>query len=91
MVNGIIIAAFYLVDKVRDEALVTLSDLTNSAHKTVLLSGDSQRACDTISQTLPINECMGGLSAQAKMQKIKQAQQQIAALTQKKQQLNQQP
>ena len=76
MVNGIIIAAFYLVDKVRDEALVTLSALTNSAHKIVLLSGDSQRTCDTISKTLPINECMGGLSAQAKMQKIKQVQQQ---------------
>jgi Cu2+-exporting ATPase len=75
MVNGVIIAAFYLVDKIREEAKVTLSALNNT-NNTLLLSGDSQSACDTISQTLPIKECIGGLSAQAKMQKIKQAQQQ---------------
>lgn len=76
MVNGVIIAAFYLVDKTREEAKATLSALNKTNNNTLLLSGDSQSACDTISNTLPIKECIGGLSAEAKMQKIKQVQQQ---------------
>ncbi len=68
-----VIAAFYLVDKVRDEAKDLLQRL-NKKNKTLLLSGDSQVACDKISQILPIGSALGGLSAQDKMQQIQAAQ-----------------
>ncbi|TYK64700.1 heavy metal translocating P-type ATPase [Colwellia echini] len=73
MANKQIIAAFYLIDKVRDDAFNTLSEL-NKQHKTRLLSGDSQHACDAISQILPLNVALGGLSATEKMQYIQNMQ-----------------
>ena len=73
MANKQIIAAFYLIDKIRNEAFETLTRL-NKQSKTLLLSGDSQIACDTIAQKLPVNTVLGGLSAQNKMEQIKQAQ-----------------
>ena len=73
--NNRVIAAFYLIDNIRDDAVDTLTTL-NKNNKTLLLSGDSQSACDTISQTLPINSVLGGLTAQDKMEQIKQAQKQ---------------
>ncbi|TWX71970.1 cadmium-translocating P-type ATPase [Colwellia demingiae] len=73
MANKQIIAAFYLIDKIRDEAFEAISIL-NKQNKTLLLSGDSQIACDNITQALPIDTVWGGLSAQDKMQQIKQAQ-----------------
>ncbi|PKI16728.1 heavy metal translocating P-type ATPase [Colwellia sp. 12G3] len=73
MADNKLIAAFYLVDKIRDDALETLSIL-NKQNMTLLLSGDSQVACSTLAQTLPVNTVFGGLSAQDKMQHIKDAQ-----------------
>jgi len=75
MADKQIIAAFYLIDKIRDDAKELLFSL-NKVNKTLLLSGDSQAACDKISQVLPIGSAVGGLSAQDKMQRIKEAQQQ---------------
>ena len=71
--NKQIIAAFYLVDQIREQAFELIANL-NKQHKTLLLSGDSQLACDNIAQKLPINTVLGGLSAQDKMQQIKHAQ-----------------
>jgi Cu2+-exporting ATPase len=73
MANKQVIAAFYLVDTIRDEAFDVLSTL-NKKNKILLLSGDSQVACDRLAQSLPINTVLGGLSAQNKMQHIKQTQ-----------------
>lgn len=75
MANKQIIAAFYLVDKIREQAFETISSL-NKQSKTLLLSGDSQIACDNLALTLPINTVLGGLTAQDKMQQIKSAQEQ---------------
>jgi len=75
MADNKIIAAFYLADKVRDNAKEVLLSLSKQG-KTLLLSGDSQIACDKIAKTLPIGTALGGLSAQDKMQQIKNAQQQ---------------
>ena len=72
--NNKVIAAFYLVDKIRDEALPTLSVLNNTNKRTLLLSGDSQIACNKLRHTIPMTSVSGGLSAHAKMQHIKQAQ-----------------
>jgi P-type Cu2+ transporter len=73
--NKQVIAAFYLIDNIRDDAYDTLSKL-NKDNKTLLLSGDSQIACNNITQTLPVNTVLGGLTAQDKMEQIKQAQKQ---------------
>ncbi|MFQ3267045.1 MAG: Cu2+-exporting ATPase [Colwellia sp.] len=73
MANKKAIAAFYLVDKIRDDAFKTLATL-NKNNKTLLLSGDSQIACNTLTKALPVNSVFGGLSAQDKMQYIKDAQ-----------------
>jgi Cu2+-exporting ATPase len=67
------IAALYLVDKIRDDAFETLTTL-NKKNKILLLSGDSQIACNSLKKTLPVNSALGGLSAQEKMQHIKDAQ-----------------
>ncbi len=75
MADKQIIAAFYLIDKIRDDAKELLFSL-NKENQTLLLSGDSQTACDKISKVLPIGSALGGLSAQDKMQRIKEAQQQ---------------
>ena len=71
--NKQIIAVFYLVDKTRDEAFEVLSTL-NQKNNTLLLSGDNQIACDQLAQSLPVKTVLGGLSAQDKMQHIKDAQ-----------------
>ncbi len=73
MANKKPIAAFYLVDKIRDDAFETIAPL-NKNNKTLLLSGDSQIACNTLTKILPVNSVFGGLSAQDKMQHIKDAQ-----------------
>ncbi len=72
--NKQVIAAFYLIDKTRDEAFEVITAL-NTSNKTILLSGDSQKACDVISEKLPLAIATGGLSAQQKMQYIKDIQQ----------------
>jgi len=74
MADNKIVAAFYLIDKIRDDAKEVLFNL-NKQNKTLLLSGDSQIACDKITQSLSLNSALGGLSAQDKMQEIKNAQQ----------------
>ena len=73
MANNNVVAVFHLVDKVREDAFETLSIL-NEDNKTLLLSGDSQLACDTLTKTLPIHNALGGLSAQDKMLQIQHAQ-----------------
>lgn len=73
MANNKVIAIFHLVDKVREEAFDTLTKL-NKDNNTLLLSGDSQLACDRLIKTLPVNSALGGLSAQDKMLQIQQAQ-----------------
>jgi Cu2+-exporting ATPase len=70
-----VIAAFYLLDEVRTEAKDVLTQL-NQHNKTLLLSGDSQDACDLLSKTLPINDIYGGLSANEKMLQIQKTAQQ---------------
>jgi len=68
-----IIAAFYLIDKIRDDAKTLISKLNNS-HQTLMLSGDNQRACELVGKALSITHCFGNLSATDKMEAIKKKQ-----------------
>jgi len=74
-----IIAAFYLVDKIRDDAKTLINNL-NVSHQTIMLSGDHQRACEIVGQTLSISKCYGNLSATDKMTAIKKQQQENATV-----------
>lgn len=65
-----LIGAFYLVDKIRDDAQSLLAKL-NKTNTTVMLSGDSQNACEKVANSLSISHCYGGLSATDKMNKLK--------------------
>ncbi len=65
-----LIAAFYLVDKVRDDAQALISAL-NLNHQIFILSGDSQNTCDKVAKALTISNCYGGLSAIDKMAILK--------------------
>ncbi|WP_343817869.1 heavy metal translocating P-type ATPase [Colwellia asteriadis] len=72
--NNQVIASFYLVDQIRDDANAVIEAL-NKTGRTMLLSGDSQQACDKLATVLPLSSVEGSLSAQDKMHKIQQAQQ----------------
>lgn len=65
-----LIGAFYLTDKVREDAQTLLSKL-NESSQTLILSGDSQNACQKVAGSLSIPHYYGGLSATDKMSKIK--------------------
>ncbi len=69
-----IIAAFYLVDKIRDDAQSLIKTL-NTHHHTLILSGDNQNACDDIAKKLSISQCYGNLSATDKMAVLRNKQQ----------------
>ncbi|MBL4940861.1 MAG: cadmium-translocating P-type ATPase [Colwellia sp.] len=73
--QGELIAAFYLVDKIRDDATAVISTL-NIKHQTLLLSGDNQNSCEKIANILSINQCHGNLSATDKMSTIRHYQHQ---------------
>jgi Cu2+-exporting ATPase len=69
-----LIGAFYLVDKTRDDAKALITKL-NEHNQTLMLSGDSQKACKVTATTLSIPHYYGGLSATDKMNKLKTLQQ----------------
>lgn len=70
-----VIAAFYLIDKVRDDAKALMNTL-NIKHQTVMISGDNQNACEKLAKELSIFQCYGNLSATDKMTVLRNQQQQ---------------
>ena len=74
-----LIAAFYLGDKVRDDAKALIDNL-NVNHQILMLSGDNQSACEAVGQTLSISQCYGNLSATDKMTAIKKQQEKNATI-----------
>lgn len=72
------IATFYLTDKIRDEAQALITTL-GQEHQTLMLSGDSQTACNKVAEQLSINQCFGDLSATDKMNTLIELQKQQQA------------
>ncbi|MGL1956753.1 MAG: heavy metal translocating P-type ATPase [Colwellia sp.] len=68
------IAAFYLVDKIREEAKEVIQQL-NEKFKTMLLSGDNQKSCQKVAASLSIQNYHSNLSAEDKMAIIVKLQQ----------------
>ena len=71
--EGNVIAAFTLQDKIRDEAKQVVNEL-NKNGKTYMLSGDNQNACNRVALQVPVSQCIGGLSANEKMEQLKSLQ-----------------
>ncbi|MBL0711504.1 MAG: cadmium-translocating P-type ATPase [Colwellia sp.] len=69
-----LIATFNLLDEIRPDAQELINNL-KSKHQVVMLSGDSQKACQRVAETLSISACYGNLSAQEKMLKLQSIQQ----------------
>jgi len=69
-----IIAVFYLIDKVREDAK-TLIDTLNKTNQTLMLSGDNQNTCNKLAEALGIKQCYGNLSATEKMSVLRREQQ----------------
>ena len=76
--NNKLIALFYLVDKVRDDAKALINSI-NECHQTLMLSGDNQNACDKVAKELSIYQCYGNLSATDKMAVLRRQQQKKSA------------
>jgi len=69
-----LIATFNLIDEIRPDAQELINNLKNK-HQIVMLSGDSQEACQRVAESLNISEYYGDLSAQDKMLKLQNIQQ----------------
>ncbi|OUR62107.1 copper-transporting ATPase [Colwellia sp. 39_35_sub15_T18] len=67
--NNELIGTFHLVDQVRNDAQALIS-LLNNNKQTLMLSGDSQIACEKIAEQLAINNSYGDLSATDKMNRL---------------------
>jgi len=69
-----LIATFNLMDEIRPDAQALINNL-KSKHQIVMLSGDSQKACQRVAELLSISEYYSDLSAQDKMLKLQNIQQ----------------
>lgn len=69
-----VIAAFQVSDKLRSDAAETLQSL--APRKLILLSGDTQSNVDALTQSLPIDEALGGCSPEQKFKHVQTLQQQ---------------
>jgi heavy metal translocating P-type ATPase len=61
-----------LADRLRDEAVKTITQLKAQGYRTLLLTGDSTDIASTIGQQLGVDEAQGGLLPEQKLAKIRE-------------------
>ena len=61
-----------LADRLRDEAIKTITQLKAQGYRTLLLTGDSADIASTIGQQLGVDEAQGGLLPEEKLAKIRE-------------------
>jgi Cd2+/Zn2+-exporting ATPase/Cu+-exporting ATPase len=61
-----------LADRLRDEAIKTITQLKAQGYRTLLLTGDSTDIASTIGQRLGVDEAQGGLLPEQKLAKIRE-------------------
>jgi heavy metal translocating P-type ATPase len=61
-----------LADRLRDEAVKTITQLKAQGYRTLLLTGDSTDIASTIGQQLGVDEAQGGLMPEQKLAKIRE-------------------
>ncbi len=69
--NNRLIAAFYLDDNIRENALSLISQLHKQDISTVMLSGDNQSGCAKTQTVLQLSEVYSNLSAENKVELLK--------------------
>jgi len=74
--GNILIAAFYLDDEIRTDALPLITDLKKNNIRTLMLSGDNAVGCAKAQKYLNLDEVHSALTATNKMVLIKQKQEQ---------------
>lgn len=72
--NNELIAEFYLHDALRDDAKALVDTLHNEHIRTMMLSGDHLHGCEKVQSSLQLNHVSANLSAQDKVNAIKQKQ-----------------
>ena len=72
--DNAVIAAFQVSDTLRSDAAETLQIL--APRKLILLSGDTQSNVDALTNSLPLNEALGGCSPEEKYKHVQKLQQQ---------------
>lgn len=73
--NGQLVAEFYLQDALRSDATDTVNYLRSKHISTMMLSGDHQSGCDKLQPLLQLDQVHANLSAQEKVNTIKEKQQ----------------
>src|ERR1700757_2171740 len=61
-----------LADRLRDDAIKTITQLKAQGYRTLLLTGDSTDIASTIGQQLGVDEAQGGLLPEQKLAKIRE-------------------
>jgi len=65
-----VIGIIALMDRIRDSSAATLRALTEHGIKTVMLTGDNERAAAAIASELPLSECYAGLLPEDKVRHV---------------------
>jgi Cd2+/Zn2+-exporting ATPase len=65
-----VIGIIGLMDRIRDSSAATLRALTEHGIKTVMLTGDNERAAAAIASELPLSECYAGLLPEDKVRHV---------------------
>lgn len=74
-IDNKLIAAIYLEDKVRPDAVNFIAQLHQQQQMTCMLSGDNATGCKTVQQQLKLQQMYSALSARDKLTKLQQLQQ----------------
>jgi heavy metal translocating P-type ATPase len=70
--NRNVLGGIVLADELRAEAKETLAALNRHAYRTILLTGDAPETAHSVGQELEVNESIGGLLPEQKVDKIRE-------------------
>ena len=70
--NRNVLGGIVLADELRAEAKETLAALNRHAYRTILLTGDAPETAHAVGQELGVNESIGGLLPEQKVDKIRE-------------------
>jgi P-type Cu+ transporter len=74
--NKTVLGALTIADQLRSEAIRAVDQLKKQGYRTVLLSGDSSEAASAIGAQLGVNQAIGNLLPEQKLEKVRELLQQ---------------
>lgn len=66
-INNELVAAFYLADHIRPDALTLITQLKEASLNTAIISGDHRQGCDKVQQQLTLDEVHSECTADVKL------------------------